>query len=56
MLMREECLTAIFNNKEFNYTGKNESVNNIWKRYRDIDDIFRLWNLPLNSYCILQIG
>ena len=37
---REECLTAIFNDKEFNYTGKNESVNNIWKRYKDIDDIF----------------
>ena len=37
---REECLTAIFNNGEYNYNGLNESVRNIWMRYNDIEDIF----------------
>ena len=37
---REECLTAIFNDEEFNYSGTNESIKNIWNRYNDIEDIF----------------
>lgn len=37
---REECLKAIFEGNDFKYTGNNESVKNIWKRYLEIEEIF----------------
>lgn len=37
---REEVLTSIYNNVEYNYEGKNESVKNIINRYCDINEIF----------------
>lgn len=37
---REEVLTSIYNNVEYEYEGKNESVKNIINRYCDINEIF----------------
>ena len=37
---REDVLNAIYNNIDYKYDGKNESVQNIINRYSDIDEIF----------------
>ncbi len=48
---REECLDAIFNDKDFNYTGNNESIKNIWSRYNDIEEIFS--DIDINDMALL---
>ncbi len=37
---REDVLNAIYNNIDYKYDGKNESVKNIMNRYSDINEIF----------------
>lgn len=37
---RQECMEAIFNNKDFDTTGYGESVKNLYGRYTDIESIF----------------
>lgn len=37
---REECLQCIYDNKEYRYEGKNESIRNILDRYAEIEEIF----------------
>ena len=37
---REAVLNAIYNNVDYKYDGKNESVKNIMNRYSDINEIF----------------
>ena len=37
---REECLNAIFNNNEYEIENKNESIKNIYKAYKNIEEIF----------------
>lgn len=37
---RQECMEAIFNNKDFDTTGHGESVKNLYGRYIDIESIF----------------
>ena len=37
---RQECMEAIFNNKEYDTTGAGESVRNLYGRYLDIQDVF----------------
>lgn len=37
---REECLQSIFDNKDYRYEGKNESIRNIMDRYSEIEEIF----------------
>ena len=37
---RQECMEAIFNNKDFDTTGYGESVKNLHGRYMDIESIF----------------
>ena len=37
---RQECMEAIFNNKEFDMTNCGESVRNLYGRYTDIVDVF----------------
>ena len=37
---RQECMEAIFNNKDFDMTNCGESVRNLYGRYTDIVDVF----------------
>ena len=37
---RQECMVAIFNDKDFDTTSCGESVKNLYGRYSDIEDIF----------------
>ena len=37
---RQECMEAIFNNKDFDITNCGESVRNLYGRYMDIVDVF----------------
>ena len=37
---RQECMDAIFNNKDFDTTSVGESVKNLYGRYQDIQDVF----------------
>ncbi|MBQ7202045.1 DUF262 domain-containing protein [Candidatus Saccharibacteria bacterium] len=37
---REDCLQALYDNKEYEYTGRNESIKNIISRYSEIPDYF----------------
>lgn len=37
---REECLNALYNQKDFNITDKNDSIKNIYNRYKDIESNF----------------
>ena len=37
---REECLQALYDNKDYEYTGRNESIKNIISRYSEIPDYF----------------
>ena len=37
---RQECMEAIFNNKDFDMTNCGESVRNLYGRYMDINDVF----------------
>ena len=37
---RSECMSAIFNNKQFDTTNASESVKNLYGRYNDIIDVF----------------
>ena len=37
---RQECMEAIFNNKDFDTTNCSESVRNLYGRYNDIVDVF----------------
>ena len=37
---RQECMEAIFNNKDFDITNCGESVRNLYGRYTDIVDVF----------------
>ena len=37
---RQECMEAIFNNKDFDMTNCSESMRNLYGRYTDIVDVF----------------
>ena len=37
---RQDCMDALFKNEEFDVTNANESVKNLYNRYKDIEDIF----------------
>ena len=37
---RQECMEAMFNNKDYDTTGAGESVRNLYDRYLDIQDVF----------------
>ncbi|MCE9653556.1 MAG: DUF262 domain-containing protein [Nitrosarchaeum sp.] len=37
---RKDCIDAIYNNQEYEITGKSESVKNIVERYNDIEELF----------------
>lgn len=37
---RQDCMEAIFNNKDYDVTGAGESVRNLYGRYLDIQDVF----------------
>ena len=37
---RIECMDALYNNRGFNPSGKGESVQNIYRRYEDIEELF----------------
>lgn len=37
---RQECMEALYNNKEFDITNAGESVRNLYGRYSDIVDVF----------------
>ena len=37
---RKECIEALYNNQDYDISGKVESVKNVVERYRDIQDLF----------------
>lgn len=50
---RQECMEAIFNDKDFDTTTAGESVHNLYDRYEDIQDIFPadITNSMLLHFC-----
>lgn len=50
---RYECMDAIYNNREFDITSTNESVQNLYKRYCDIVELFpeEITNDMLFHFC-----
>ncbi len=50
---REECLNAIFNNNEYEIENKNESIKNIYKAYKNIEEIFPE---EIVEKCLLNFG
>ena len=53
VLEREECLNAIFNNNEYEIENKNESIKNIYKAYKNIEEIFPE---EIIENCLLNFG
>lgn len=37
---RQDCMNAIFNDKDFDITDSGESIKNLYNRYKDIEEIF----------------
>lgn len=37
---RKECVESLYNDKEYDATGKGESIQNIVERYKDIEELF----------------
>lgn len=50
---REDCLNAIFNDNEYEIENKNESIKNIYKAYKNIEEIFPE---EIVEKCLLNFG
>lgn len=50
---REECLNAIFNGNEYETENKNESIRNIYKAYKNIEEMFPE---EIIENCLLNFG
>ena len=50
---REECLNAIFNDTEYEVENKNDSIKNIYKAYKNIEEIFPE---EIVEKCLLNFG